>query len=147
MPPVAYFDTSVLLKRYVQEAGSARAQDLLRRYRVLTSAVATVEATSALVRRRAAGEIAAADFAAIVRQLARDRQRWNLVEATLDVLDRAEAVIVEVGARTLDAIHLASALAVQATSAGRDRRLPFITGDGRQRTAAQRLGLQVTWVD
>lgn len=144
MREIAYFDTSVLLKRYVREIGSTRAQGLLRRYAVLTSALTPVEATSALVRRRSAGEIAAGDFDAIIRQLGRDRPHWNLVDATQQVLDQAAAVIMEVGVRTLDAIHLASALVVR--TAARNRRLAFATGDDQQREAAQRLGLQVIWV-
>ena len=42
----AYFDTSVLVKRYVKEQGSAAARRLLQRYRFLSSAVAPVEVVS-----------------------------------------------------------------------------------------------------
>jgi hypothetical protein len=35
----AYFDTSVLVKRYVREAGSKRARELLRQYRFLSSTI------------------------------------------------------------------------------------------------------------
>ena len=40
----AYFDTSVLVKRYVKEAGSSATRRLLQRFRFLSSAVAPVEA-------------------------------------------------------------------------------------------------------
>ncbi|MGH7387624.1 MAG: type II toxin-antitoxin system VapC family toxin, partial [Candidatus Methylomirabilales bacterium] len=53
----AYFDTSVLVKRYVREPGSRRARVLLRRYRFLSSAIAPLEVISALVRRQSAGEL------------------------------------------------------------------------------------------
>jgi hypothetical protein len=49
------------------------------------------------------------------------------------------------GVRTLDAVHLASALTIQAAS-GRRQPTELITGDVRQRDAAIGLGLQVTWV-
>ncbi len=43
--PWAYFDTSVLLKRYIREAGSAQARASLRRYRFLrTTQVKTLDA-------------------------------------------------------------------------------------------------------
>jgi predicted nucleic acid-binding protein len=137
----AYFDTSVLLKRYVREAGSDRAQELLRRCLVVTSAIAPVEMLSALTRRRRAGDLDDADFKAIVGQLARDRQRWHLVEVTAEVLGRAEAVIERAHVRALDAIHLASAMAVDAALNDPARRLPFVTVDDRQQAGAQALGM------
>ena len=143
--PWAYVDTSVLLKRYIEEAGAAGSRRLLRRYRVVSSAIAPVEATSALWRRRAANDVADADLQAILRRLVDDRSHWELVDLTADVLDRAEQVIQRTGVRTLDAVHLASALAVQAAS-GRGRAMQFITADARQREAAAGLGLQAAWV-
>lgn len=143
---LAYFDTSVLLKRYLQESGSAQAVALLRRYQVLTSALAPVEATSALVRRRTAGELRPADFEAIAAQLFRDRQHWHLVELTTDVLSRAEDIITQANVRTLDAVHLSSALAVKAAWGDPRRQMAFVTGDNRQQDAAQALGLSVVWV-
>ena len=143
--PWAYVDTSVLLQRYIEEAGAAESRRLLRRYRVVSSAIAPVEATSALWRRRAANDVADADLQAILRRLVDDRSHWELVDLTADVLDRAEQVIQRTGVRTLDAVHLASALAVQAAS-GRGRTMQFITADARQREAAAGLGLQVAWV-
>jgi hypothetical protein len=143
----AYFDTSVLLKRYVREAGSDRAQELLRRYLVVTSTIAPVEMMSALTRRRRDGDLDDADFRAIIGQLARDRQRWHLVEVTAEVLDRAEAVFERARVRGLDAIHLASAMAVNTALNDPARRLPFITDDDRQQAGAQALGLQHAGAD
>ncbi len=143
--PWAYIDTSVLLKRYLEESGTVEARRLLRRYRVVSSAIAPVEATSALWRRRTAGDVADADLQAILGRVTEDRSHWEFVDLTTDVLDRAEQVIQRTGVRTLDAIHLASALTIQAAN-GRRRSAQFITSDARQRDAAVGLGLQVTWV-
>lgn len=139
--PVAYFDTSVLVKRYVNEQGAARARALLRSYRFLSSAIVPVEAVSALHRRRVAGDLSQSSFDAILVQLVKDRRYWSLVEVTSGVLERAETVIRETGVRTLDAIHLASALHVRATLVQPDLRLSFITADSVQHEAALRLGL------
>lgn len=143
--PWAYMDTSVLLKRYLEESGTAEARQLLRRYRVVSSAITPVEATSALWRRRALGDVAEADLLAILRRLAEDRSHWEFVDLTTEVLDRAENVVQRAGVRTLDAVHLASALTIQ-TANGRRRQAQFITSDARQRDAAAGLGLRVTWV-
>jgi len=141
-----YFDTSVLVKRYVREPGSARARALLRRYGFLSSAVAPVELLSALQRRWATGELAPASFEAIRTRIGRDRAHWALVEVTSAVLDRAEWVIDHTGVRTLDAIHLASAWHARATAGAPQSRIPFVTADLPQRVAALRLGLDVHWV-
>jgi len=144
--PWAYIDTSVLLKRYLEEPGTAAARRILRRYRVVSSAITPLEAASALCRRRGGGDIADADFQAILKRLAADRAHWELLDLTYEVLDKAEQVIHTTGVRTLDAVHLASALTIQATS-GQRQPTRLITGDARQRDAAIGLGLHVTWVD
>lgn len=143
--PWAYMDTSVLLKRYLEESGAAEARRHLRRYRVVSSAITPVEATSALWRRRVVGDVADVDLQAVLRRLTEDRSHWEFVDLTTDVLDRAEQVIQRTGVRTLDAVHLASALTIQAAN-GRRRPSQFITSDARQRDAAAGLGLQVIWV-
>lgn len=139
----AYFDTSVVLKRYVREAGSRRARELLRHHRFLSCAIVHVEALSALSRRKAAGDLAERNFGAIVSRMRADRAHWELVELGASVLGRAEKVVQEAGVRTLDALHIASALAFQELSG---LRAPFITADERQRDAAQQMGLQAVWI-
>lgn len=144
--PWAYFDTSVLIKRYVKERGSARARALLRNHRFLSSAVAPVEAVSALYRRRAAGDVAQDDFEAIISRFTKDRVYWELIEVSPTVLNQAEDLIARTGVRTLDAIHLASVVMFQNATGMPGARIPFITGDVQQRDAAGRLGLEVRWV-
>jgi predicted nucleic acid-binding protein len=139
----AYFDTSVLVKRYVKEPGSARAAGLLRRYRIVSSAIAPLEATSAFRRRRALEEIAASDYAAILARMRRDRDYWELVEVGGLVLDRAEELVRGTGLRTLDAIHVASALIFQGASG---ISVPFVTADAAQREAADQANLDVVWI-
>jgi predicted nucleic acid-binding protein len=140
----AYFDTSVLVKRYVREVASSRVRALLRGYRFLSSAVAPVEATSALRRRRDAGELAERDFVAALARLHQDRAHWELVEVSPLVLGRAEELVRETSLATLDAIHVASAILFQST---RGIRVPFVAADVHQREAAERLALALVWVE
>jgi len=139
----AYFDTSVLVKRYVKEAGSGRATALLRRYRFLSSAIAPVEATSAFRRRSATGGLTQRDLTAILARMRRDRAYWELVEVSGLVLDRAEELIRGTGLGTLDAIHVASALIFQGASG---MSIPFVTADAEQREAAGQVNLDVVWI-
>jgi uncharacterized protein len=140
----AYFDTSVLVKRYVKEAGSSASKKLLQRYRFLSSALAPVEALSALSRRQTAGEITHRDFLAIRSRLHKDRDYWELVEVGPIVLSQAEELVQKTGLRTLDALHLASALTFQAASG---LTVPFVTADVKQRDAAESLALNLIWIE
>lgn len=141
---LAYFDTSVLVKRYVEERGSTATRKLLQRYRFLSSAVAPVEALSALSRRRTDGELTQRDFLAIKSRLHKDRAYWELVEVGPIVLSQAEELVQRAGLRTLDALHVASALTFQAASG---LTIPFVTADARQRDAAESLALNLIWIE
>jgi predicted nucleic acid-binding protein len=140
----AYFDTSALIKRYVRERGSTRVVSLLHRHDTLSSAITPVEIMSALSRKKREREIGENDFAATVSRVQSERKRWELIEAGETVLTRAEEIVQgAVSLRTLDAIHVASWMVFQAVSS---IQIPFVTGDGRQRDAANSLGLDVIWV-
>lgn len=144
--PLAYFDTSVLVKRYARERGSTRTRTLLRTHRFLSSAITPVEAVSVFNRRRTAGDLRDADFDAITARFTKDRAYWELIEVSAPVLYRAEDVIGRAGVRTLDAIHLASALVFANATGVPLGRIPFVTADAQQRDAAGHLGLEVRWV-
>jgi predicted nucleic acid-binding protein len=140
----AYFDTSALIKRYVRERGSTRVVSLMRRHELLSSAITPVEVMSALSRRRRDRELSEEDFAATASRVQSERIRWELVEVGETVLNRAEEIVQgTVPMRALDAVHVASLIAFQAASS---IQIPFVTGDGRQRDAANYLGLDVIWV-
>jgi predicted nucleic acid-binding protein len=137
---LAYFDTSVLVKNYVQEAGSARARALLRAYSFLSSAITPVELISALMRKHYTGELDREDLRRILARIRDDRPYWKLLDVSASVLSQGEEIVQKTRIRTLDAIHLAS-LAVFRSASGSVS--AFITADGRQRDAAIHLGLDV----
>jgi predicted nucleic acid-binding protein len=139
-----YFDTSALVKCYVDERGSVRVKALLRRHDFLSSAVTTVELISALCRRRRSGELSEAAFTDLTGRVREDRLRWELLEVSSSVLNLAEELIRGPGPiKTMDAIHIASLKAFQ-TASGIET--PFITGDVRQSNAAREAGLNLIWV-
>jgi len=142
---LAYFDTSVLVKNYVQEAGSPRARALLRTYSFLSSALTPVELMSALMRKHSTGELNLQDLPKILARIQEDRLYWKLLDIGASVLSQGEQLVQKTRMRTLDAIHLAS-LAVFRSASGSVSVSAFITADGRQRDAATNLGLDVVWV-
>jgi len=139
----AYFDTSVLVKRYLNEPGSILARGLLRGHRFVSCVLIPLEAYSTFARLKAAGELNDRNFAAILARVGTDRRQWQLVELHPPILARAQEVVERTQVRTLDALHIASALAFEERSR---EVLPFVTADQWQREAAQQMGLQVIWI-
>jgi predicted nucleic acid-binding protein len=135
----AYFDTSVLAKRYLNETGSLDARRLLREYRCVTSVLTPVELASALTRRRIMGELNERVVGAIMRRASADRSQWELVAVTEPLLRGAEEVIRSTGLKALDGLQIASALFFQDRSIAR---IPFISPDERQLNAAAACGLR-----
>ncbi len=70
-----------------------------------------VEAHRTLVRAEAGGEISAADRQRLSGLLARVRRAWTLMEVSAEVRERAGDRFPVEPVRTLDALHLATALA------------------------------------
>ena len=105
----AYFDTSALVKRYVDEPGRREVQQLLRRHECVTSAISSVELRSALRRRVTEGSLDGSRMPEILRRVVADRAYWTVVEVGTEVLSGAETLVSIHPVRTLDAIHVASA--------------------------------------
>lgn len=67
-----------------------------------------------------------------------------MIEVGPIVLSHAEELVEKTGLRTLDALHVASALSFQAAVSLTIR---FVTADIRQREAAEALSLNLVWVE
>jgi hypothetical protein len=141
----AYFDTSALVKRYVNEAGRREVLlQLLRKHECVVSAVLPVELRSALRRRVADGTLEAARVPEILKRVSADRAYWTLVEVGTEVLSAAENLVAIHPLRTLDAIHVASAQVFAAGVAVSD--LMFVSADKRQTDAAVVVGLATRYI-
>ena len=121
----AYFDSSAIIKLGVPEAESQALIDYLAEQQpwAVTSVVADVEVRRTLQRFKSLG----ADVEEHVRG-------FFLIELSRDVRDRAVALGPKV--RSLDAIHLSTALAL-------DDEVDFVTYDNRLAAAAREHGLRV----
>jgi predicted nucleic acid-binding protein len=123
---VAYLDTSAFVKTVVEEAESERLRAWLSRW--------PERASSALLRTEACRAVRLHGVASVVR--AREKmEELELLQVDRTILDAAADLPVE--ARSLDAIHLASALAL-----GRDLGV-IVTYDARMARAARALELDL----
>ena len=135
----AYFDTSAVVKRYIDEPGRRQVLQLMRRHSGVISAVLPIELRSALRRRVSEGSLDKERVPEILKRFEGDRAFWTLVGVSSDVLAAAEVLVVAHPLRALDAIHIASA---QLFAARITAPKPiFVSADARQTTAAAAVGM------
>ena len=135
----AYFDTSALIKRYVDEEGRRDVLQLLRQHQCVTSQLLSVELRSALRRRVTDGSLDARRVPEILKRFAADREFWAQVEITSEVVQAAERLVAAYPLRTLDAIHVASAELFAGRLASSE--LTFVSADARQTAVAAVVGM------
>ncbi len=137
----AYIDTSALATCYIREASSLDVTDWAdARDEVNTSSLTLIEFRCLLARRRRAGQIDLQLERSALAEFDRDvlGQFWSIYPEPISLFSEARNLIdlvPEVPLRALDALHLAHARHIGASS--------FATADKNQATAAQALGLSV----
>lgn len=130
-----YVDTSALLKRYVDEADSDRAVELL----AADSQLVTGRHTVVEVRRTLARMLSPTDAAIARRSFADDLGSFALVELDAQTCELAATIAEQTLLRTLDALHLGAALRLGTA-------VTVLTFDARQGAAARSLGFNVVGV-
>ena len=143
-----YLDTSALVKRYVDEAGSDWFRATISDGHVpllFTSRVTIVEMVSAFARRMREGALAAEELA-----IARDALRsdflgkYRIMPPSIAILEQACAPLEQHPLRAFDATHLASALEAQRfLTTGGYPPLTLLSADERLNRAADAEGLAV----
>jgi len=113
---VYFFDSSGLVKRHVDEAGSPWVRTLTRvkaGHTLYIARITAVEITSAITRRQRGGYLSAAQAGAMIGHFRRHlTQRYSILELT--PVQAAEAMLLARahGLRAYDAVQLAAALEV-----------------------------------
>jgi predicted nucleic acid-binding protein len=127
-----YLDSSALLKRYVRESDTERANALL----ASDPEVVTARHTLVEVRRNLARLLEPAAAVAARRMFAADLVQISILELDAATCELAATIAEQTGLRTLDALHLGAA---RRLGTG----LSFLTFDVRQAEAARSLGFRV----
>jgi predicted nucleic acid-binding protein len=140
-----YADSSVLVKRYVQEAGSAGLLDLLAEVDgVAVSAVAYAVVMAALHRKHREKGISAPQRQGAGGAFRQDWHSFAHVPVTYALPALLEESLTQSPLRGFDAIHLASALLLHRRfAASADGTLSFAAADRRLVDAAAKAGLRV----
>jgi uncharacterized protein len=130
-----FFDSSGLAKRYIRERGSDEVEEVLSAaVDVGLSVVAPAEVVSALSRLRRQGTLRPDQYDLAKNALFTDLDDMTIVGVTNPVVAGAIGLLEEHALRTLDALHVASAVEWKADL--------FVSSDKRQIAAASKSGLR-----
>ena len=139
-----FFDASAVVKRYVDESGSAHVRRLLVPGEVIVSRLSEVEVGSSINRRMREGALSAEQRDRVLAALIDDLATWQVVELTPEITSTALRLLRTHPLRAADAVQLASALFVDANLPG--PLTEFVAFDRRLIDAALREGLTVVQI-
>lgn len=130
-----FIDSSALAKRYIRERGSEKVEKILRRASSLgLSSLCPVEIISAMCRRRRELSLTEDQYLLAKQALVDDARDAEIVNVVPRVVGKAIAILEKEALRTIDAIHIGSALEWKASI--------FVSSDKKQVAAASRAGLK-----
>ena len=140
----AYFlDTSTVVKRYVQESGTAWVQALaapMVRHSLFVVRITLAETVAAITRRERGGSITPQDAATAVADFQLDfALQYRVVEVSAGLVAQAATLARRHGLRGYDAVQLAAVLEIHAT----DPSVTLLSADAELNTAALAEGLSV----
>jgi hypothetical protein len=131
-----FFDTSALAKRYVEEEGSETVRALCAEADALGASVLVVpELISTLCRLVREGRLSSEDYRSLKSAVKADLSDADLCDLSQEVYRQALRCLELHPLRTLDALHVGSALTYHPDL--------FVSADHRQADAAGREGLAV----
>ncbi len=137
---IVYAESSAVLSwLFGEPPGAAVRRTLEAAEFVVTSDLTLVECDRAFHRARSLGELSAERFAELRSELGRLAAGWVLLRLSDEIVERARDTFPEEPIRSLDALHLASAL----NTAALIPETALLTHDERVRHCALALGLRL----
>lgn len=131
-----FLDTSAFAKRYVAETGSDKVLELCNQAdSLVVSAICYPELVSTLSRLVRENKFMRADYQKLKKNALADFADIDVCQITTRVLDSTISLLETYPLRTMDAIHVGCALAVEPDV--------FVSADRKQLDAAAKAGLKV----
>ncbi|MCC7415595.1 MAG: type II toxin-antitoxin system VapC family toxin [Acidobacteria bacterium] len=135
-----YAESSAVLAWLLDEpAGPAMRKRLATADIIIASDLTLIECDRVVIRAAALGDLTEADAADRRAHLTTAATHWHVLRLSGEIVDRARRPFPGEPIRTLDAIHLASALVARSAAPG----LEVLSLDDRIRSAATKLGFSV----
>ena len=133
-----YAESSAVLAWLLGEESSARVRHVLTEAEIVVASDLTlIECDRVMIRAVTLGELTEADAADRHAHLTTAASHWHVLRLSADIVERTRLPFPGEPIRTLDALHLASALTARSAVAG----LALLSLDDRIRGAGARLGL------
>lgn len=137
---IVYAESSAVLGWLLGEATGPEVRGVLEAAEfVVTSDLTLVECDRAFHRARSLGELSPERFAELRGELRRVAAGWVLLRLSDEIVERARDAFPEEPVRSLDALHLASALATVALIP----EIELLSHDERVRRCGRALGLRL----
>lgn len=134
-----FFDSSAFAKRFIEESGSDKVESLCIDASVISvSSICFPEIISALNRRLREKVIKRKDYLTIKNRMIEEFEELEIINVIPEVVSKSITLLEKNNLRTLDAIHIASAILWFPDL--------FITSDKRQSVAAKKAGLKVRFI-
>ena len=131
-----FLDSSALAKRYIDEKGSERVEEVLGETDSLGLSVLSIpELVSAFCRKKREGDLTGDQYRLAKQSLLTDTADADIINLVPAVISRTILLLEKEPLRALDALHVGSALEWKADL--------FVTADRQQGDAASHSGLKV----
>ena len=134
-----FLDSSALVKRYIEEPGSDRLFEIVKKASEVAVCIVSVpEVLSACNRLVREKKVDADQYQWIKNEFLLDMGEFAVIDLTNEVIGRSIQCLEKGALRSLDALHIASAVEYTCGL--------FVTGDERQKAIAVAMGLKVATV-
>ena len=131
-----FFDSSALVKRYVEETGSNEVVELCAGAdEIGVSVICYPEIISAVCRLKRDGHLTQAGVSQTRRELSDDLAEATVLAVNENVVEHSISLLEGNALKAMDALHVASALVWDADL--------FVSGDDQQLKAAKKTGLKI----
>lgn len=139
---IYYFDTSALLKRYFNEKGTANLVSLFNQKEVIaaTSAITWIEGYHVICRKALDIHLSLSIRNKLLKTFLGDLKDCKIVPYHEPIIKLAQKIILKKPIKTLDAIHIASALFLK-----KQKLTTYFTSSDTQQNTAARDNKLKTW--
>lgn len=135
-----FFDSSAFVKRFVAEKGSDEVETLcLNASEIALSSICFPEIISAMNRRLREKSITRKNYRLIKNRMIEEFEDIEIINIVPEVISKSVSLLEKNNLRTLDALHIASAIAWKCDL--------FVSADKRQIMAAKKSGLKVKLIE
>ena len=137
---ISFFDSSAFAKRFIEESGSDEIEKIcFNSESIAVSSICFPEIISALNRRLRESSISKKDYLLIKERLIEEFEHIEIINVVPEVIAKSITLLEKNSLRTLDAIHVASALMWKPNL--------FVSADKRQVVAAKKVGMKIQFVE